>query len=133
MRGGVAPPPPPPPADTSSKPGRTPNSDPPLLTSRTLPSPSPPGLISAVGDPRTFTVALPRPASLGSPRRSRNDALPSGMGGPNALFGGFSSAIGLVSATRESPRAAGTGAVRTSRAIAAGTRLARDVLLDGRR
>src|SRR5215470_13630038 len=128
MRGGVAPPP----ADAPSKPGRALNSAPSFLTSRMLPSPSPPGLLSTVGDPRTFTAALPRPASPGSPRRLCNDARPSGMGGSNALFEGVSSALELVSATRESPGEAGTGGAATSPAIAAGTCLERCVLL-GRR
>src|SRR5215831_13635558 len=123
MRGGVAPPPPP---DESSKPGRTLTIDPPFLTSRLLPSPSPPGLTLAVDDPWSFTVALPRPASLGSPRRPGKDASlagMAGMGGPAALFGGCSSGIELVSATRESPRAAGTGAAATSATTATGARL----------
>src|SRR5215831_8838039 len=123
MRGGVAPPPP---SDESSKPGRTLTIDPPFLTSRLLPSPSPPGLTLAVDEPRRFAVALPRPASLGSPRRPGNDASAegmAGMGGPAALFGGFSSGIELVSATCESPRAAGRGATATSPTTATGTRL----------
>src|SRR5215468_8442300 len=90
MRGGVGPPPP---AEAPSKAGRVLNSDPAFQTSRKLPSSSPPGLLSAVGDPRTFTV-LPRPASLGSPGGPCNDARrPLGIVGSNALVEGSSSAI----------------------------------------
>jgi hypothetical protein len=61
------------------------------------------------------------------------DASPAVMGGSNALFEGFSTAIELVSATRGPPGAGGAGVVATVAAIAAGTCLDFGVLLDRRR
>jgi hypothetical protein len=55
------------------------------------------------------------------------------MGGSNALFEGFSTAIELVSATREPPKAGGAGVAATLAAIAAGTCLECCVLPDRRR